>query len=112
MGILGGTKSPVFSEQPEQREQREQREQPEQSEQSEQYEQREQLVQFSQFFRLSSAACAASCVPNHSTEHLLSFASSIHVVMWFSIGCPTLGRVSARRQHRVKLRDGGSGVRA
>jgi hypothetical protein len=39
------------------------------------------LVQFSQSIRLSSAFCAASFEPNHSTEHLLPFVPSIHVAI-------------------------------
>ena len=59
-------------------EQPEQREQREQSEQSEQYEQSEQCEQF---LRLSSAACAASLLPQRSTEHRLPLASVIQVGM-------------------------------
>jgi hypothetical protein len=68
-------------EQYEQHEQPEQYEQYEQSEQREQPEQSEQFIQFLQSIRLSSAFCAASVEPKCSTEHLLLFASSIHVVM-------------------------------
>ena len=75
-------------EQPEQREQSEQPEQREQSEQPEQYEQREQpeqLTQFLQPIRLSSAFCAASCVPKYVTDDLLPLASSSHTGCTISV---------------------------
>jgi hypothetical protein len=99
-GIVGGTKPPVFPEQPEQREQSkqreqseqpEQREQPEQSEQREQCEQREQFVQSLQSMRLSSAFCAASADPKYSTLHLFPFVSFNQVVM---ISVPLISRAS------------------
>ena len=95
MGIDGGPAQPepmasipFFASPQATFEQPEQREQPEQPEQSEQYEQREQpeqLTQFLQPIRLSSAFCAASCVPKYVTDDLLPLASSSHTGCTISV---------------------------
>jgi type IV secretory pathway VirB10-like protein len=81
------SEQPEQSEQAEQSEQSEQYEQYEQPEQSEQYEQAEQpeqaeqSEQSEQFFKLSSATCAFSSLPQYSTEHLLPLESFIQVTV-------------------------------